>query len=76
MSLNKYISGGNEKSLLPIIGVLILEYLNLDSLDAAFRGSNAASNPVTLAALRCITRPYLLVTALICKTYYIKYYSY
>jgi len=35
----------NVFKLLPIIKVLVLEYLNLDSLDAAFRGSNTALNP-------------------------------
>jgi len=33
----------------------VLEHPNLDSLDAAFGGSNTASNPVTLAALRRVT---------------------
>ena len=41
--------------LLVIIGVLVLEHPNSDGLDAAFRGSNTASNPATLAALRPIT---------------------
>jgi preprotein translocase subunit SecG len=41
--------------LLIIIGGLVLEHPNSDGLDAAFGGSNTASNPATLAALRRVT---------------------
>ena len=54
--------------LLPIIGVLVLEHPNSDGLDTAFGGSNTASNPATLAALKHVTP----VTALTHETYYIR----
>jgi len=47
---------------------LVLEHPNLNGLDAAFRGSNIASNPVTFAALRRVTP----ITTLTYKTSYIK----
>ena len=50
----------------------MLEYLNSDGLDAAFGGSNTASNPATLTALRRVTPVTPLNPLLLPKTYYIR----